>query len=129
MKDLKTSEIVSLMLMVAIVTGAVTYLVSSPKAEPFGAQPIPPAVSIGNNITKTVTSTAVILFAKNPAAQLRNCTNRGADDLTLSPTTTNLTFGRGFVLKASSSFTWTGDALYQGDIYVIGTSTAGCLEI
>lgn len=126
MKDYSLFSIIVLALAVGTLSGIV-FFGNPPEEKGFGA--IIPTSVVATNITKTVTSTAVVLFPKNPAAQFRNCTNTGSGDLTLSPTTTNLTFGRGQVLKTSSSFTWVGDTLITGDIYVIGTSTVGCIEI
>jgi hypothetical protein len=125
----KTYGILGLLAAVALLASAIAFRTPDTSVS-LGGFPISANPKLGSNIFKNVSTTvAVKVFSVNSGAQYRACTNTGGGDLTLSATTTGLTYGTGFVLRASSSVTFSGDSLFTGDIYVTGTSTVGCLEI
>lgn len=97
----------------------------------LGGTPISPDASLGTNSSVTATTTAKLLLAEASYVQLRAFSNDGFYDAYLSSTSTNLTTGKGLLLKASSTEIFAGDNLYTGNWYVIanGTTTISILQL
>ena len=85
--------------------------------------PISPDPSLGSNTTITATTTAKLILAGNGNRQLFSISNVGVYDVWVSATTTNLVANKGLWIKASTTQIFSGDSLYTGNIYAIGTGT------
>ena len=91
----------------------------------FGGIPISPnnALGLATSTQITSTSTSQKILATAPQAQFRSFSNVGPYDAWISPTSTGLAVGTGLWIKASSTVIFSGDSLYTGDWYGIGTGT------
>ena len=87
-----------------------------------GGQPIVTSTR-GTNSTVSVTSTVKAIITADSSSQIIVIANVGDKDAWISATTTNLVANYGWWIKASSSEVMTGDRLYTGTIYGVGTGT------
>ena len=79
------------------------------------------------NSTKTVSSTAQLIFSANSGVQLRCIANtNGTSSIGLGfGTSTGLTVSTGYVVYASTTKIFTADELYSGDIWAVGPNGTG----
>lgn len=116
-----------IILVVGILIIGLYFLFSN--ADKFGAggNPISTSPKLGVNRTYTLSGVNVSI-ASSSATQLLIISNTGPGDAWLSPTTTNLTVDRGFLLKGSSTQVFAGDNLYP-DWWAFGTTTLSVVEL
>jgi len=105
----------------AIIVSLIFVFIIISEEEKFGE--ISGNSALGTNSTLTATTTAKLWLAGASNAQFRSFSNVGVYDAWLSATTTNLVADYGLWLKASSTLILSGDSLYTGAIYGIGTGT------
>lgn len=99
-----------------------------------GGNPIssPTLGKLGLNTSTTVGTAATKFLSAKSDVQFRQCTNTGSGYITYSATSTQLVAERsGAVLSPSSTITFEGDSLWQGELWGITntTSVIACMQI
>ncbi len=111
-------------LILAVITVGIISVVSLRDSDQnVGGNPINPRPSLGNNVTVTATTTAKLILSGGGNRQFLSISNVGAYDAWVSATTTGLAANYGLWIDASTTQIFSGDSLYTGNIYGIGTGT------
>lgn len=109
--------IISILLFVFVV------IIYNSQSDNLAGIPISGNLSLGVNSTITATTTAKLVLAAKYDRQFLSISNVGVYDAWISATTTNLAANYGLWIKASTTQIFSGDSLYTGAIYGIGTGT------
>lgn len=110
-------------LIISIATLGFVLFNEIPKSNNLAGIPISASSNLGVNSTITATTTAKLVLASRSDRQFLSISNVGVYDVWISATTTNLAANNGLWIKASTTQIFSGDSLYTGAIYGIGTGT------
>ncbi len=111
---------------IALIISIITFgfvLIGVPQSNNLAGIPISASPNLGVNSTITATTTAKLVLASKSDRQFLSISNVGVYDVWISATTTNLAANNGLWIKASTTQVFSGDSLYTGAIYGIGTGT------